>query len=315
MVKYRFYFIHVRFRSGDEFGHRFFHFRRGGFEVRFAQIPIPFRHRFPVGQGACIEALQYHVAWWHGWFLEHARHVRRFPVMRHHAVGVGRGEIGDGSGNFTAQLDALQWPIRRRVNFVGQMLDMAAAFKNIFLRKRAGNIRAFRRLACDGVNDVADLHLGKVDLQDPAVRVVNVHGHLPFINAVLGICRHVHRQRCAIRLQQFQLDNRHRRIRQHIAQRQRAVGPLAFFREHLDEGFVLAFPRAIGPVHAHQFFLDRGRVGIWIFFQCDGGCRRQNFFGITKFPGAAGVTVGIAVAVNRRHRQQQRAEKIEAAVG
>ena len=45
------------------------------------------------------------------------------------------------------------------MNFVGDVANVAAAFKNIFLRVFAGDIRPLGRLADDGMNDIANLNL------------------------------------------------------------------------------------------------------------------------------------------------------------
>ena len=129
------------------------------------KFPIPFGNRFPIARGADQQALQSHFVRRHGRLVKHARNMVDLPVMDGAAIGVGRCCVFDRAGNFIAQGDALQRPFPRGMDFVRDVPDITGAFKDIFVGEFARNNGALNGLAGDGMDDIANFHLGNVHPQ------------------------------------------------------------------------------------------------------------------------------------------------------
>ena len=215
--------------AGRQGFHFLLHLLVRGLEVWLAQIPIPFGNRFPIARGADQQALQSHFVRRHGRFVKHARNMVDLPVMDGAAIGVGRCCVFDRAGNLIAQGDALQRPFPRGMDFVRDVPDITGAFKDIFVGEFARNNGALNGLAGDGMDDIANFHLGNVHPQEPVVGVIDIHLHLAVIDRLLGIGGHVHRGQFAVGMDDLQLDHFFLGVGQNETQRNGAVVALAFF--------------------------------------------------------------------------------------
>ena len=280
VIKHRLDFLHVRLGPGDQFIDLVGHVCRGGFEMGEAQVPVPFGDGLPIGRGADDHALQDIFPGRHGGFWEHAGYVVDFPLLHNGVVRARIGAVADGSVDFIAQCNAHQRPVGRRMDFIGDVADVTLVFKNVFLRVLPRHERARDGLAGDGMDHVADFQLGKVHLQNFAVRIVNVHRHLAVINRFLGIGRDIDRRHRAVRADALELDDFFGGVGDHEGEGKRAIVALALFRQHLDEGLVLAFAGAVRPVNPHQILLYCGLIAIRVFFQRDFRRGGHDLFGI-----------------------------------
>ena len=107
VVKHRLDFVHVGAGSCREFVHRFLHLRRRGVQVRFADVPVPFRHGLPIGRGAEQQTLQHDFIGGHRRLIEHARHVVDLPTVQGDPVRDGLGRMFDRSRDLVAQDNSL----------------------------------------------------------------------------------------------------------------------------------------------------------------------------------------------------------------
>ena len=169
-------------------------------------------------------------------------------------------ESMNGSRNLIAQGDAPERKGRRRMHFVGEVTNLAGAFEHIFVVKFARNQRSLGGLTRHQVDDVTCFQFGDVDAEHPAVGIIDIFGHLTVVNRFLGIGGHIHRNHLAIRLDHFEVGNRHSEIRQHKTEGKGPIIPPALLGQHFDEGFILTLAGAINPVNAHGFSIHGGAV-------------------------------------------------------
>ena len=98
--------------------HRFLHLRRGRLQMRFAHVPVPFRHRLPIRRRADQQTLQDCFIGRHRWFIEHARHVIHFPTVQCPLVLSRLRRMLDCSRDLVFQNDPLQRLLRWRINLI-----------------------------------------------------------------------------------------------------------------------------------------------------------------------------------------------------